>query len=221
MMKTLIVTGGTGGLGTAVVERLSQKYRCVLLQRNVGRALARPDGLKPVLHVDLTDEQSVHDAIADATERFGAPYGLLHMAGGYDGGAVSETSSEVWNRMIDLNLTSAFLVVRETLALMRRDEPGRIIAISSEATLTKFAGAAAYVVSKSALNTLVELTAAELAGSAITVNALLPTTLDTPASRAAMPDARRVPLERVADAIEFLLSEAAANFNGALIPLRA
>ena len=199
-MKTLIVTGGTGGLGTTVVERLSREYQCVLLRQ---------------AEVDLSNEQSIRDALADHT-----PYGLVHMAGGYAGGTVSETSSDQWQRMIGLNLTSSFLVIRETLARMRRDAPGRIVAISSEATLTKFAGAAAYTISKTGLNTLIEMTAAELAGTPITANALLPGTLDTAASRAAMPEVRRVPLDRVADAIAFLLSDAAASISGALIPLR-
>jgi NAD(P)-dependent dehydrogenase (short-subunit alcohol dehydrogenase family) len=201
-MKTLIVTGGTGGLGSSVVERLSRDFRCILLRHN---------------EVDLSNERSVRDALA----RIDAPYGLVHMAGGYGGGAVSETASDDWHRMIGLNLTSSFVVIRETLARMRRDAPGRIIAISSEATLTKLAGAAAYTISKTGLNTLIELTAAELVGTPITANALLPATLDTPASRAAMPNARRVPLERVAETIAFLLSDTAASISGALIPLRA
>ena len=198
-MKTLIVTGGTGGLGTTVVERLNLDYRCVLLSR-----------------ADLADDASVRSAIAQA----GTPYGLVYMAGGYAGGAVSETSTETWQNMISVNLTTAFLAIRETLARMDRNAPGRIVAISSEATLTKFAGAAAYTISKTGLNTLIEMTAAELAGTSITANALLPGTLDTEASRKAMPNARRVPLERVADAILFLLSESAASINGALIPLQ-
>lgn len=199
-MKTLIVTGGTGGLGTAVVARLSRDYDCVLLGRE-----------------DFATDETLRAAIATTS----APYGLVHMAGGYEGGSVSETSPETWKNMLALNLTTAFRAIQATLAAMCRDRPGRIVAISSEATLTKFAGAAAYVVSKTGLNALIELTAAELAGTSITANALLPGTLDTPASRTAMPDARRVPLERVADTIAFLLSDAAASINGALIPLRA
>jgi len=198
-MKTLIVTGGTGGLGTAVVERLSRDYECVLLRH---------------AEVDLSDERAVRDALAPHT-----PYGLVHMAGGYAGGKVSETTGADWQRMIGLNLTASFIAIRETLARMRRDAPGRIVAISSEATLTKFAGAAAYTVSKTGLNTLIEMTAAELAGTPITANALLPGTLDTPASRAAMPDARRVPLGHVADTVLFLLSDAAASINGTLVRL--
>jgi NAD(P)-dependent dehydrogenase (short-subunit alcohol dehydrogenase family) len=212
-MKTLIVTGGTGGLGSTVVSRLSRDYRCILLHRGAAPIV---DGFK----ADLTDEMSVRAAVGQAVDRFGAPYGLVHLAGGYAGGKVSETSSETWNDMIGLNLTSSFIVVRECLAHMKRDVPGRIVAISSEATRTKPASAAAYTISKTGLNLLIELTAAELAGSAITANALTPGSLDTPAMRKAMPDGKLVSLDRVADTIAFLLSDAAANISGALIPLR-
>jgi len=204
-MKTLIITGGTGGLGTTVVEHLSREYQCALLKR--------PE-------VDLADDASIRAGIARAVKQFGAPYGLVHMAGGYADGDVAGTSNETWQNMIGLNLTSAFLAIRETLAVMKRDQPGRIVAISSEASLTKYAGAAAYTISKVGLNTLIELTAASLRDSAITANALLPGTLDTPASRKAMPNAKRVPLDRVAESIAFLLSDAASSVNGALIPLR-
>ena len=198
MKRSLIVTGGTGGLGTTVVAHLSRDYDCVLLGRD-----------------DFASDDALRAAIAKA----GTPYGLVHMAGGYAGGSVSETSLDTWETMLAMNLTLAFRAIHATLAAMKRDQPGRIVAISSEATLTKFAGAAAYVVSKTGLNALIEMTAAELAGTPITANALLPGTLDTPASRAAMPDAPRVPLERVAETIAFLLSDAAASINGALIPL--
>lgn len=195
-MRPLIITGGTGGLGTFIVERLRRNYDCVLLNR--------PE-------VDLMDAASVRAAV----ERVSAPYGLVHMAGGWAGGAVSETSEETWSKMIGLNLTSSFHAIRETLQRMKRDEPGRIIAISSIASITKDATSAAYTISKSALNTLIEVTAKELSGTPITVNALLPNTLATPAN-----DGKGVPLERVADTIEFLLSDAGARVTGALIPLR-
>ena len=143
-MKTLIVTGGTGGLGTTVVQRLSRDYQCVLLRHS---------------QVDLMSERSIRDALA----AIDAPYGLVHMAGGYAGGAVSETSSDDWQRMIGLNLTSSFFVIREALKVITK--PGRIVAISSAATVAKVASAAAYTIAKTGLNTLIELTAAELAGT--------------------------------------------------------
>lgn len=200
-MKKLIITGGTGGLGETVVARLQREYECILLRHR---------------DVDLHDAASVRAALAKIDE----PYGLVHMAGGYAGGSVSETDDATWQQMIGLNLTSSFNVIRETLARMRRDQPGRIIAISSEATKTKPKSAAAYAISKTGLNTLVELTAKELAGTGITANALLPGTLATAAMRKEMPDAKLVPLDRVAESIVFLLSDAAASINGALIPLQ-
>jgi NAD(P)-dependent dehydrogenase (short-subunit alcohol dehydrogenase family) len=200
-MKTLIITGGTGGLGTTVVARLERDYRCVLLRHE---------------QTDLNDAASVRAALAQIDE----PYGLVHMAGGYEGGSVSETDDATWQKMIGLNLNAAFVVVRETLARMRRDQPGRIIAISSEATRTKLSSAAAYTISKTALNTLIELTAAELASTPITANALVPGSLDTPAMRKFMSSSKLVPLDRVAESIAFLLSDAAASINGALIPLQ-
>jgi len=194
-MKTLVITGGTGGLGTAVVERLARDYTCVLLQR--------PE-------TDLTDASSVRAALA----RVDAPYGLVHMAGGWAGGAVSETSDATWSQMFAINATTAFNAIHETLARMDRNQPGRIIAISSIATLTIDGTSAAYTVSKSALNALIVSTAAELRGTKITANALLPNTLATPAAKGA------VPLDRVAETIAFLLSDAAQSISGALIPLR-
>jgi NAD(P)-dependent dehydrogenase (short-subunit alcohol dehydrogenase family) len=194
-MKTLIITGGTGGLGTFVVERLARTYHCVLLKR--------PE-------VDLTDDASVRAALAGID----APYGLVHMAGGWAGGKVSATSSETWSHMMAINATTSFHAIRETLARMDRTRPGRIVAVSSLVTMTKDAGSAAYLVSKSALNALIEATAAELRGTPVTANAIAPNTMATPAAGGS------IPLERVADTIEFLLSDAAANITGAIVPLR-
>lgn len=201
-MKTLLVTGGTGGLGTFVVERLSRDYRCVLLTHR---------------DADLADGPSVRAAIARLVD--GPLYGVVHLAGGFAAGTVADTSDDVWAKMLALNATGAFHVIRE--ALPHLVAPARIVAVSSIATRTKGGGIAAYTVSKSALNALIEVVAAELAGTGITANALLPDALDTPASRASSPGAKLVPLDRVAESIAFLLSEGASAITGALIPLRA
>jgi NAD(P)-dependent dehydrogenase (short-subunit alcohol dehydrogenase family) len=216
-MRTLIVTGGTGGLGSAVVERLARDYRCVLLHRSGSTppSLANVEGVV----ADLNDAESVRSAVTDAAQRLGAPYGLVHLAGGYAGGTTSETDDATWQSMLSLNVTGAFVAFRETLSHMRRDAPGRIVAVSSEATRSRPATAAAYTVSKCALNVLVELTASELRGTGITVNAVAPATLDTPAMRAAMPGATLVPLMRVAETIAFLLSDSGGSVSGAILPL--
>lgn len=201
-MRTLLITGATGGLGTEVVQQLRDEYDVVALTRE---------------RADLRDSASVRAAV----QSIGTPYGLVHLAGGFAPGKLADTSDETWAKMLDLNLTGAFYAIRETLAVMDRGAPGRIIVISSDAARTKGPGSAAYTVSKSALNTLIEILAKELKGTKITANALMPTSLDTPAMRKEMPPEQLVPLDRVAATIRFLLSDAGASTNGALIPLSA
>ena len=226
MTKTLIITGGTGGLGTTVVKRLVADYRCVVLYHGdegfaALRASVGETAMLDGIAANLTDEESVAMAVREAGARHGALYGVVHLAGGFAMDSISRTTMQSWSGMIDVNATSAFIVIREALAQMDRAVGGRIVAISSEATITKDGTAAAYTVSKAMLNTIIELTARELRGSGITANALLPSTLDTPASRKAMPDVARVPLGNVAETIAFLLSPAGGSINGALIPLQA
>jgi NAD(P)-dependent dehydrogenase (short-subunit alcohol dehydrogenase family) len=206
-MRTLVITGGTGGLGSAVVRRLAGDYRCIVLYRSH----PPPTGIEGIA-ADLTDETSVKQAFAEA----GAIYGLVHLAGGFAAGRVEETSLETWSKMVEVNLTAAFLAIREALPHLSR--PGRIVAVSSIATLTRGAGSAAYTVSKSALNTLIEVVAKENPG--IAANALLPGAMATPAMLRTTPAPDLVPLELVAETIAFLLSDQGASITGTLIPLR-
>jgi NAD(P)-dependent dehydrogenase (short-subunit alcohol dehydrogenase family) len=203
-MRSLIVTGASGGLGTEVVRHLSGAYDCVALTRSMA---------------DLADPAAVRRAIRSIAEERGAPYGLVHLAGGFAPGSLLETTDDTWSHMLSLNLTGAFTAIRETLAVMDRASAGRILVISSDAARTKPKGSVAYTVAKSALNVLIELAAKELAATKITANALMPSALDTPAMRESTPREKLVPLERVAETIAFLLSDAAAHINGALIPL--
>ena len=212
MTRLLLITGATGGLGAEVVRRLRESYECVALVRGT-----TPGGVRGV-HADLSNAASVRDAIRSLGQ---APYGLVHLAGGFEGGSIAETSDDIWAKMIGLNLTGAFVAIRETLAVMDRALDGRIVVISSDAARTKAAGSVAYTVSKSGLNTLIEVVAKELAKTRITANALMPSSLDTPAMRQVMPREKLVPLERVSETIAFLLSAEAASINGALIPLTA
>ena len=214
MMRTLLITGATGGLGAEVVRGLRGEYDVVALYRSsAGFAELNVRGVQ----ADLRDSAAVRAAVRS----IGVPYGLVHLAGGFAAGRLSDTSDETWAKMLDLNLTSAFVAIRETLAVMDPAAPGRIVVIGSDAARTKGAGTVAYTVAKSALNVLVEVLAKELKGTAITANALMPASLDTPAMRAEMPRERLVPLDRVTAAIRFLLSDDAANVQGALIPLSA
>jgi NAD(P)-dependent dehydrogenase (short-subunit alcohol dehydrogenase family) len=198
-MRKLAITGGTGGLGTAVVERLSLDYDCVVL----GHA-----------DIDVTSEESVRSAFG----KLGELYGVVHLVGGFAPGKLAETSLETWSRMLSLNLTAAFLVMREGLPRLTR--PGRIVAVSSIATLTPSAGSVAYSVAKSALNALVQSVAADQRGTGITANAVLPDSMATPVMLKEMDASKLVPLERVAETLAFLLSDGAAGITGTLLPIR-
>jgi len=207
-MRTVLVTGGTGGLGTTVVARLARDYRCIVLYRGT------PPKDVEGIHADLSDEASVRAAF----EQAGEFYALVHLAGGFAPGEVASTPTETWTQMLSLNTTAAFLAIRESLP--RLTKPGRIVAVSSLSSIKRDKGVAAYTVSKAALNALIELTAAEQRGSGITVNAILPDSMATPAMLESMEASKLVPLDRVAETIAFLLSDEAASISGALLPLR-
>ena len=185
-MRTLVITGGTGELGQALVPRFERDYRCIVLQRTADPA-----------------------TIADEV------YGIVNLAGAFTMGS----SPEDWSRMLDANLLAA---VRTITALTPRlADGGRIVAVSSQATLTKPAGMAAYVASKSALNAYIEVLANELRPRRITANAVAPSALATPAMLKTMSPELLVPLERVGDTIAFLLSDSAASITGQVLTLTA
>jgi NAD(P)-dependent dehydrogenase (short-subunit alcohol dehydrogenase family) len=182
-----------------VVERLSRDYDCIVLGHE---------------QIDVTNEESVRRAF----DELGEHYALVHLVGGWTGGATEKTSLETWSRMLTLNLTAAFLTIRESLAHLTR--PGRIVAVSSIATLSPSAGSAAYTVAKSGLNALIQTVAAEQRGTGITANAVLPDAMATPAMLKSGDASALVPLEQVAETIAFLLSNEAAGITGTLIPIR-
>jgi NAD(P)-dependent dehydrogenase (short-subunit alcohol dehydrogenase family) len=223
MKRGVIVTGGTGGLGTEVVRRLLRDEVCVVLYHDAESfdALRDAVGGSGQLHgvsCDLADETSVIAAMQEAAAHV-EPFALVHLVGAFAPGSLEETKSALWQQMLSVNLTAAFFVFREFVRCFK-GESGRIVAISSEATISKGPGTIAYSVAKSALNALVETTANELRSKRITVNALAPSSLDTPAMRRSADRSTLVPLERVTETIAFLLSDAAAGISGAVIPLR-
>lgn len=160
------------------------------------------------------DESSVRAAMATA----GDLYAVVNLVGGWSGGHVVETSLDDWRRMLDLNATAAFIVLREAARVLQR--PGRIVAVSSIASLQIAGGAAAYSVAKAALNALVSVLAAELRGSGITANVVAPSGMATPAMLEGGADAATLvdPAE-VAEAIAFLLSDAASGISGTVLPI--
>jgi len=148
---------------------------------------------------------------------------LLHLVGAFDGGKpVSETPDEIWQKMLDFNLRSAYLMFRAVLPRMVAARRGAIVAVGSRAVLEPMPNFAAYSATKAALVTLVKAIAAESKEVGVTANAVLPSIIDTPANRAAMPSAdysKWVTPESIASLMMWLVSDAGQSVTGAAIPI--
>jgi NAD(P)-dependent dehydrogenase (short-subunit alcohol dehydrogenase family) len=227
--RTVLVTGGTGALGTAVTRRLlddGHRVAATWVVKEEAEALRETIGADDdllLVETDVTDAGSIAAAVEDAEEAFGPVGALVHLVGAWKGGEhVHEASLETWDRMIDLNLRSAFLCCRAVLPSMKARGTGRLVLVSSRTARGGRAGQAAYAVAKSGVAVLAETIAEENRGLDITANVVAPSTLDTPANRAAMPDADPtswVPPADVAASISFLLSPEAGQLRGAWLPV--
>jgi NAD(P)-dependent dehydrogenase (short-subunit alcohol dehydrogenase family) len=228
--KVVLISGATGALGSAVTREFAQTdARLVLTARSeqkLERLIAEADLTAEqtlTIAADVTQPHGVRELVDAAVAHFGRVDVLLNTAGGWAGGEpVAETSVEEWDHMLGLNLRSAFLLSRAVLPLMLEAGWGRIVHVSSRTAVAPRAKRAAYAVSKMGLITLTEVTAAEVKGTGVTANVILPSVIDTPANRASMPKAdpsKWVPPERIATTMRFLCSDAAASINGARIPI--
>jgi NAD(P)-dependent dehydrogenase (short-subunit alcohol dehydrogenase family) len=224
--RTVVVTGGTGALGTGVVDVLLEAgYVPVVtwvVDAERSRAEERYGDRVRLERLDVTDP--------DATRAFGAridgaggAWGLAHLVGGYrDGEPVTELDPRGWEGQIALNMTSAAYMMRALLPGMVARRGGRVVAVSSRVALRPFAGSAAYAASKAGLVALVGAAAEDVKHDGVTVNCVLPSVIDTPANRAGQPDAdasRWVRPAEVGEAIAFLLSEGASAVTGATVPV--
>jgi NAD(P)-dependent dehydrogenase (short-subunit alcohol dehydrogenase family) len=226
--RVVLISGATGALGSAVTSEFAQTDACLALTGRSAQKLERlviENGLpaERVLTVpaDVTQADGVADLVSAVVARFDWIDVLLNTVGGWSGGKpVGETSVEEWDRMLALNLRPAFLLSRAVLPHMLEAGWGRIVHISSKTAVEPRAKQAAYAASKMGLITLTEVIAAEVKGTGVTANVILPSVIDTPANRQAMPkpDPRKwVPPERIAATMRFLCSDAAASINGARI----
>ncbi|MGB7421996.1 MAG: SDR family NAD(P)-dependent oxidoreductase [Comamonas sp.] len=224
--KTVCITGAAGHLGAAVAAWFEREgARLVLLDRDAGLLRTRfghlPDAV--LLPADLLDRAAVAAAVADALARVRHIDALCHLAGGFHmGEPVHETPTSAWDFMMDLNARSFIHMAAAVVPPMRAQGRGRIVAVGAAGGLKGGAAVGAYAASKSALMRLVESMSAELRDDGINVNAVLPSIIDTPPNRAAMPDAdvsRWVAPEALAEVIGFLASDAARAVHGALVPV--
>jgi NAD(P)-dependent dehydrogenase (short-subunit alcohol dehydrogenase family) len=186
------------------------------LQAAAGEARARLSGQK----LDMADEAAVAAFVADLLGRSKKVDAIVNAVGGFAGGDLASTSLTEWRRLIDLNLTSTVVGCRAVLPAMRAARHGRIVNVASRAVMPPMGGFIAYTVSKSAVIALTQALAQEERSHGVTVNAVLPSTMDTPGNRKAMPDADRstwVSTDAVADVIAYLASDAASAVSGACV----
>ena len=227
--KSAIVTGGTGVLGAAVVQTfLSAGARVAVPHRTPedldalreAAGAGRESKLAGAV-VDLTDEASVADYYARVAKD-GLDI-LVNVAGGYAGGTPAhETAWSVWQSQLDINLKTAVLSSRAAVAHLLERGGGSIVNVASRAAAENGKNAAAYAASKRGVLLLTEAMAAELRDRNVTVNAVLPSTIDTPANRAAMPKAdfsKWVRPEDIAKVILFLAGPDARIVSGAEVPV--
>ena len=224
----VLVTGAAGALGRAVVEHFAARGATLALLDRDGDALqalaARVPGVTVLpLATNLLDADAVAQAVGQAVSRFGGIAAAVHLAGGFTmGEPVHESATSTWQRMLDLNVNTMLHSAAAVVPVMRRARRGCIVNVGAMSALRGAANMGAYVASKSALMRLTESMSAELREDGINVNAVLPSIIDTPANRAAMPDAdpkRWVAPEALAAVIGFLCSDSARAIHGALIPV--
>jgi NAD(P)-dependent dehydrogenase (short-subunit alcohol dehydrogenase family) len=227
--NAIIVTGAAGNVGSAVIRLLAERGARVAAVDAVKQPLEALIASLPnaARHLSLAG-QDLLDPTACATiaERVGRELGrvdgVVNTVGGFAMGSLAESGPELWDQMFGLNLKTALNLYRAVVPTMRSAGKGSLVAIGAAAALRAPEGLAAYASSKAAVLRLTESLADELKRDGVRVNAVLPGTIDTPQNRAAMPDADAalwVKPSEVAEAILFLLSDAASGVTGALLPV--
>jgi NAD(P)-dependent dehydrogenase (short-subunit alcohol dehydrogenase family) len=226
MAKTALITGGTGGLGTAVTARLlSDGWRVVvpwIVEAELQR-VTEQDRLE-LVRADLFEGDGVARAVDLAAGDSAAPLGgLVNLVGGFDApGRIAEVPFERFEEQFRLNLRATYLVTQATLRHRIRAGGGSIVCVGTRAALEPFSGAAGYAASKAAVLAFVKAVSAEYLKDGVRCNAILPSVIDTPANRQAMPMAdheRWVKPSQIAGVIAHLLSEDSSPTSGALIPV--
>jgi NAD(P)-dependent dehydrogenase (short-subunit alcohol dehydrogenase family) len=219
----VLVAGGTGALGQAVVEELLDSgYGCAVtwvVEDERERAEAQFGDRAPLIHADLIDPAGAADAVA-AVEGLEA---VVDLVGGFAmGGRVHETDPADFERMLALNLKPAFNLARAAMPRMVERGEGAFVAVSAQSVLKPFAGAAGYITAKAAVLAFIRALDAEYKSDGIRCNAILPSVIDTPANREAMPDAdhsKWVAPAAIAKVVRFLVSSESGPTTGAAIPV--
>jgi NAD(P)-dependent dehydrogenase (short-subunit alcohol dehydrogenase family) len=219
--KVVIVTGASGALGKVVAEvALARGARVAGVDHSPAQIAATSDRID-IGGVDLTDATQAGKAIDAVASHFGRIDALINIAGGFAFEAIAEGDPKTWQRMYALNVLTTLNASRSAIPYLSTSGTGRIVNVGATGALQAAGGMGAYAASKAGVHRLTEALAAEWKGK-ITVNAVLPSTIDTPANRASMPKAdfaKWVSPEELANVILFLASDAASAVTGALIPV--
>lgn len=219
--KVIVITGASGALGKVVAdEALVRGARIAAVDHAPSSLPPMPDRIE-LGGVDLTDAAQARTAINAAAAHFGRLDALINIAGGFTFETVADGDPASWQRMYALNVTTALNASRAAIPHLAASGAARIINIGAMGALQAGAGMGAYAASKSGVHRLTEALAAEHKGK-ITVNAVLPSIIDTAANRATMPKAdfsKWVAPKELADVILFLASDAASAVTGALLPV--
>jgi NAD(P)-dependent dehydrogenase (short-subunit alcohol dehydrogenase family) len=226
MRQSAIVTGGTGGLGSAVVARLLDDGWRVVVPWIVEAELSRvsdTEGLE-LIQADLFDPEAVAKVVGQAAGNAEAPLrGVVNLVGGFAmGGRVHETPIEEFEKQFRLNLRPTYLVVAAAVPYMLSGGGGSIVCVGTRAAVQPFSGAAGYISSKAAVIAFAQAVAAEYKHDGIRCNAILPSVIDTPGNRASMPKAdfeKWVKPAEIAGVIAHLLSDDSRPTSGVAIPV--
>ena len=219
--RVIVVTGALGALGKVVAaSALKRGARVAGVDHAASHIAATPSRIE-LGSVDLTDAAQASNAIAAAASHFGKLDALINIAGGFAFETIAEGDPKTWQRMHALNVMTALNASRSAIPHLVASSSGRIVNVGAMGALQAGSGMGAYAASKAGVHRLTEALAAEWKGK-ITVNAVLPSIIDTPANRASMPNAdfaKWVTPEELAEVILFLASDAASAVTGALLPV--
>jgi NAD(P)-dependent dehydrogenase (short-subunit alcohol dehydrogenase family) len=225
--KTIVVTGGLGALGSVIAETAAKRGASVAL---LDYAAAVPAGLAERLGpnalivggVDLTSFSTAETAMASVNAKFGRLDALLNIAGGFQWETIADGKVGGWDRMYAMNLTTALNATKAALPYLLESRAGRIVNVGAQSALHASSGFGPYAASKSAVHRLTESLADELKLKGVTVNAVMPSIIDTAQNRRDMPKedfSRWVAPADLAAVILFLASDEARAVTGALIPV--
>lgn len=224
--KAAVVTGGTGALGRSVVAALLGTGWTVHVPFTSEAPEPAPEGSPGTLRAaraDLTDPGAVERFFTGVTASSGGLHLLCNLVGGFASGAAEDTDPSVWERLLAVNATAPFLAIRGAVPLLRAAGGGAVVNVAAAGLSEPRPGMAAYLASKAALASLTRSLAREFAPDAITVNAVAPTIIDTPANRRAMPDADRstwLGPSEIADVVLFLAGPEGRIVTGNVLELR-